>query len=166
MITKAEVRALVLAQLAPRVGTCVWDVGAGSGSVAIECARFGAAAVAVERDAAACALIAANAKRHRVYVDIVNDAAPAGLDDLPQPDAVFVGGGGVDVIRAALAHGPQRAVITLAALDRVTDARAALADAGLTVDGVQLQASRLSSLPDDAVRLQATNPVFVLWGTR
>ena len=43
MITKAEVRALVLARLAPRIGTCVWDIGAGSGSVAIECARFGAA---------------------------------------------------------------------------------------------------------------------------
>ncbi|MDP9399143.1 MAG: precorrin-6y C5,15-methyltransferase (decarboxylating) subunit CbiE, partial [Actinomycetota bacterium] len=49
MITKAEVRALVLARLAPRLGELVWDVGAGSGSVAVECARFGAAVVAVER---------------------------------------------------------------------------------------------------------------------
>jgi precorrin-6Y C5,15-methyltransferase (decarboxylating) len=166
MITKAEVRALVLAHLAPRIGTCVWDVGAGSGSVAIECARFGAAAVAIERDPAACALIAGNADRHGVYVDVVNDEAPTGLAGLPQPDSIFVGGGGLDVLRAALDYQPERVVITLAAIDRVADARAALAAAGLTVDGVQLQASRLAPLPGDALRLQATNPVFVLWGTR
>ncbi|HET9518972.1 MAG TPA: precorrin-6y C5,15-methyltransferase (decarboxylating) subunit CbiE, partial [Actinoplanes sp.] len=61
MITKAEVRALVLARLGPRRGDLIWDVGAGSGSVAVECVRLGAAAVAVERDPAACATIAANA---------------------------------------------------------------------------------------------------------
>jgi precorrin-6B C5,15-methyltransferase / cobalt-precorrin-6B C5,C15-methyltransferase len=164
MITKAEVRALVLAHLAPRIGTCVWDIGAGSGSVAIECARFGAAAVTIERDPAACALIAANADRHGVYVDVVNDEAPTGLTDLPPPDSIFVGGGGLDVLRAALTYQPERVVITLAAIDRVGEARTALAEAGLTVDGVQLQASRLAPLPGDALRLQATNPVFVLWG--
>ena len=42
MVTKAEVRALVLAHLAPRTGSVVWDLGSGSGSVAVECARFGA----------------------------------------------------------------------------------------------------------------------------
>ena len=51
MITKSEVRALALAKLGPRPGRLVWDIGAGSGSVGIECARFGAAVVAVERDA-------------------------------------------------------------------------------------------------------------------
>jgi precorrin-6Y C5,15-methyltransferase (decarboxylating) len=43
VLTKAEVRALALARLAPGPGLLVWDVGAGSGSVAVECARFGAA---------------------------------------------------------------------------------------------------------------------------
>jgi precorrin-6Y C5,15-methyltransferase (decarboxylating) len=166
MITKAEVRALVLARLAPRIGQCIWDIGAGSGSVAIECARFGAAVVAVEKDPAACELITANAEAHGGYVDVVQGAAPAVLDGLPEPDAIFVGGGGIEVLRAALAAKPQRAVIALAALDRVAGARAALAAAGMQVDGVQLGAARLAELPDDAVRLQATNPVFVLWGVR
>lgn len=49
MITKFEVRALALARLGPRTGDLVWDIGAGSGSVAVECARFGAAVVAVEK---------------------------------------------------------------------------------------------------------------------
>ena len=54
MITKAEVRALAVARLRPRLGRLVWDVGAGSGSVGIECALLGAAVIAVERDPAAC----------------------------------------------------------------------------------------------------------------
>jgi precorrin-6Y C5,15-methyltransferase (decarboxylating) len=57
-------------------------------------------------------------------------------------------------------------VIALAAIDRVAEARAALLEAGLLVDGVQLQSSRLAPLPGEAIRLQATNPVFVLWGQR
>jgi precorrin-6Y C5,15-methyltransferase (decarboxylating) len=55
MITKSEVRALVLARLAPGPGRLVWDLGSGSGSVGVECARLGAAVVAVERDPAQCA---------------------------------------------------------------------------------------------------------------
>ncbi|MDP9477082.1 MAG: precorrin-6y C5,15-methyltransferase (decarboxylating) subunit CbiE, partial [Actinomycetota bacterium] len=54
MITKAEIRASVPARLGPGPGDLVWDIGAGSGSVAIECARLGAAAVAVERDPESC----------------------------------------------------------------------------------------------------------------
>jgi precorrin-6Y C5,15-methyltransferase (decarboxylating) len=57
MITKPEVRAQALAKLGPRPGLEIWDVGAGSGSVGIECARFGASVVAFERDAASCARI-------------------------------------------------------------------------------------------------------------
>ena len=49
MVTKAEVRALALARLGPGTGDLVWDVGCGSGSVAIECARLGAAAIAIDR---------------------------------------------------------------------------------------------------------------------
>ncbi|MEV5410692.1 precorrin-6y C5,15-methyltransferase (decarboxylating) subunit CbiE [Thermopolyspora sp. NPDC052614] len=64
----AEARALVLARLGPRLGDLVWDVGAGDGEVAVECARLGAAVVAVERDAAACERIRRNVVAHRVKV--------------------------------------------------------------------------------------------------
>ena len=63
MITKAEVRALVLARLGPAPGRVIWDVGAGSGSVAVECARFGAHVIAVEADQAQCDRIRQNAAR-------------------------------------------------------------------------------------------------------
>ncbi|GAA3239433.1 hypothetical protein GCM10020256_60510 [Streptomyces thermocoprophilus] len=94
MITKFEVRALALARLGPRPGDLVWDVGAGSGSVAVECARLGAAAVAVEKTADGAARVRANASAHGVDVRVVHGSAPAALAGLDDPDAVFVGGGG------------------------------------------------------------------------
>ncbi|MFI1967116.1 precorrin-6y C5,15-methyltransferase (decarboxylating) subunit CbiE [Streptomyces pathocidini] len=169
LITKYEVRALALARLGPGVGDLVWDVGAGSGSVAVECARLGAAAVAVEKTADGVARIRANAAAHGVDVQAVHGSAPAALDRLPDPDGVFVGGGGAG-LPAIVAECARRArrgvVVTLAALDRVPAVRAALAGAGLLPDGVLLQSSRLAPLPGEVTRLAAANPVFVLWGTR
>ncbi|MFF9300164.1 precorrin-6y C5,15-methyltransferase (decarboxylating) subunit CbiE [Streptomyces althioticus] len=170
MITKFEVRALALARLGPRPGDLVWDVGAGSGSVAVECARLGAAAVAVERDADGVERVRANAAAHGVGVTVVHGEAPGVLDGLgDDPDAVFVGGGGRElpaVVGACARRARRTVVVAMAALDRVPAARAALTGAGLTCDGVLLQSSRLAPLPGDVTRLAATNPVFLLWGVR
>jgi precorrin-6Y C5,15-methyltransferase (decarboxylating) len=166
MITKSEVRALALSRLAPAVGRMVWDIGAGSGSVAVECARFGAAAIAVEVDPLAGDRIRRNALRHGVSVRVVTGAAPAAMAGLPTPDSVFVGGGGAPVVTAVAARRVPRIVVARAALDQALAALAALRDAGDAVDGVQLAASRLAPLPDGAVRLAARNPVTLLWGTR
>ncbi|MEV4843301.1 precorrin-6y C5,15-methyltransferase (decarboxylating) subunit CbiE [Micromonospora matsumotoense] len=164
MITKAEVRALAVARLRPRLGRLVWDVGAGSGSVGIECALLGAAVIAVERDPAAS--IAENAARHGVAVRVVTGDAPAVLGGLPDPDAVFVGGGGTDVLTAVADRRPARVVVALAALDRVAPAVHLLRAAGYAVTGSQLTAARLADLPGGSIRLAATNPVVVLTGER
>jgi precorrin-6Y C5,15-methyltransferase (decarboxylating) len=170
MITKFEVRALALARLGPRLGDLIWDVGAGSGSVAVECARLGAAVTAVEKTDDGVERIRANAAAHGVDVDVVHGAAPAVLDRLAaDPDAVFIGGGGHELpaIVTACARRARRAVVVaMAALDRVPAAREALGAAGFSCDGVLLQSSRLAPLPGDVTRLAATNPVFLLWGTR
>ncbi|MEW2609412.1 precorrin-6y C5,15-methyltransferase (decarboxylating) subunit CbiE [Streptomyces sp. NPDC047880] len=170
MITKFEVRALALARLGPRPGDLVWDVGAGSGSVAVECARLGAAVTAVEKTADGVGRVRANAAAHGVDVRVVHGAAPDALTDLGEtPDAVFVGGGGSELpaIVAACARRVRRTVVVaMAALDRVPAARAALTSAGLSCDGVLLQSSRLAPLPGDVTRLAAANPVFLLWGVR
>ncbi|HEX2316508.1 MAG TPA: precorrin-6y C5,15-methyltransferase (decarboxylating) subunit CbiE [Thermomonospora sp.] len=166
VVTKAEVRAFALARLGPRVGDMVWDIGAGSGSVAIECARFGAAAVAVERDAESCDRIRANVRAHGVRVAVSRGEAPAVLDHLPEPDAVFVGGGGPEVVRACASRALRCVVVALAAVERVRPAMDALTAGGLTAQAVQIQASRLSPLPGDVHRLAAANPVFVVWGER
>jgi precorrin-6Y C5,15-methyltransferase (decarboxylating) len=169
MITKFEVRALALARLGPRLGDLVWDVGAGSGSVAVECARLGAAAVAVEKTVDGAGHIRANAAAHGVDVRVVHGEAPAALSGLDDPDAVFIGGGGRElpaIVTACARRARRTVVIAMAALDRVPAAREALTGAGFSCDGVLLQSSRLAPLPGDVTRLAATNPVFLLWGVR
>ncbi|MCT2593791.1 precorrin-6y C5,15-methyltransferase (decarboxylating) subunit CbiE [Streptomyces sp. N2-109] len=169
MLTKYEVRALALARLGPRTGDLVWDVGAGSGSVGVECARLGAAVVAVEKTGEGAARVRANAAAHGVDIQVVHGTAPAALDGLPEPDSVFVGGGGRDLpalVTDCARRARRRVVVTLAALDRVPAVRAALSDEGFATDGVLLQSARLAPLPGEVTRLAAINPVFVLWGTR
>ena len=96
-ITKREVRAVTLAALVPVPGQLLWDVGAGSGSVAIEWMRAapGARAIAIERDAERARRIVANALKLGVpSLEVLTGEAPAVLDDLQErPDAIFVGGG-------------------------------------------------------------------------
>ncbi|MEV0635512.1 precorrin-6y C5,15-methyltransferase (decarboxylating) subunit CbiE [Streptomyces sp. NPDC050619] len=169
MITKFEVRALALARLGPRPGDLVWDVGSGSGSVAVECARLGAAVSAVEKTPDGVERIRANAGAHGVDVHVVHGLAPEALAGLDDPDAVFVGGGGRElpgIVTACARRARRTVVVAMAALDRVPAVRAALADAGFGCDGVLLQSSRLAPLPGDVTRLAATNPVFLLWGVR
>ena len=167
MITKAEVRALVLARLGPAPGRIIWDVGAGSGSVAVECARFGAHVIAVEADQAQCDRIRTNAAHHGVRLQVRQGRAPEALDGLPPADAVFVGGGDGTVLAAvAKAADPGRVVVTLAAVQRVGETSDLLTDLGYRPEGVQLLASRLAPLPGGQLRLAAQNPVFVVWAQR
>jgi precorrin-6Y C5,15-methyltransferase (decarboxylating) len=167
MITKAEVRAVVLARLGPGLGRTVWDLGSGSGSVAVECARFGASVIAIEADPGQCARIGQNAAAHGVRVRVAEGRAPGILAGLPAPDALFAGGGDDAALGAALELGqPDRAVVTLASVDRVRTTSELLAGHGYRVSGLQLQASRLASLPGGSLRLAAANPVFVLAGQR
>jgi precorrin-6B C5,15-methyltransferase / cobalt-precorrin-6B C5,C15-methyltransferase len=96
-ITKREIRAVTLSSLAPRRGELLWDIGSGSGSVAIEwmLADPVMRAIAIERRADRAARIRRNAAAFGVPdLGIVEDAAPAALIGLATPDAVFVGGGG------------------------------------------------------------------------
>lgn len=168
MITKAEVRALALARIGPGPGDLVWDVGAGSGSVAVECARLGAAAVAVDRDPAMCALARENACAHDVDVTVLEGAAPAALAALPEPDAAFIGGGGADlpaILDAVVPRARRAVVLALAMLERVGPALDRLAAAGLETEATMLQASRLRPLAG-AHRLAAENPVFLVCGRR
>ena len=166
MITKPEVRAVVLARLGPRLGEVVWDVGAGSGSVAVECARFGADVFAVERDPSDAARVRTNARAAGVDVRVVEGAAPRALDPLPGPDAVFVGGGGVEVVRACAARRPPRLVAALATLEQVAPVLAALSDDGAyAAEAVLLQVSAVTPL-GEGHRLVPANPVFVVSGVR
>jgi precorrin-6Y C5,15-methyltransferase (decarboxylating) len=95
-ITRAEIRAMTLAALAPHQGELLWDIGCGSGSVSIEWLLRHPAnrAVGLERHPARAARAARNALAFGVpALRVVQAAAPSGLAGLPPPDAVFIGGG-------------------------------------------------------------------------
>ncbi len=98
-ITKREVRAVTLSSLRPRRGELLWDVGAGSGAVAIEWLLLDPVmrAIAVEKNLPRAARIRRNAAAFGVPgLEIVEAVAPAALSGLPPPDAIFVGGGAGD----------------------------------------------------------------------
>jgi precorrin-6B C5,15-methyltransferase / cobalt-precorrin-6B C5,C15-methyltransferase len=95
-ITKRDIRAITLSALAPRRGELLWDVGAGSGSVAIEWMLADPAnrAIAIEARDDRAARIARNALALGTpSLSVVKGEAPAAFADLPKPDAVFIGGG-------------------------------------------------------------------------
>jgi precorrin-6Y C5,15-methyltransferase (decarboxylating) len=162
MITKAETRAVCLAKLALPADGVLWDVGAGSGSVAIEAAGLapGLRVIAGEEEADDAARIAANARTHGVGVEVVVGRAPAALDGLPDPDRVFVGGGGLEVLDAVLARlRPDGVVVaTYVLVDRAAQAWRRLGNL------VELSVARGVPVTDLGVRLAAENPVFVAWG--
>ena len=98
-LTKREVRAVALSSLAPRRGELLWDVGAGSGSIAIEWLLCHPAnrAIAIELRADRASRITRNALSLGVpQLEIITGKAPEAFANLPQPQAIFVGGGGGD----------------------------------------------------------------------
>jgi len=168
MITKSATRAFVLSRLGPGPGDLIWDVGAGSGSVAIECARLGAAAIAVERDPESCARIRRNAEHHGVRLQIMQAAAPQVLRDLPEPDAVFVGGSGgafEEIVKVSAVRARRAVVLALVTLERVVPAARLLEDCGLEVETTFLQTSRMKGI-GNLHRLAAEGAVFVVAGSR
>jgi precorrin-6Y C5,15-methyltransferase (decarboxylating) len=168
MITRSETRAIALARLGPGPGDLIWDVGAGSGSVSIESARLGAAAIAVERDPESCARVRNNAARHGVCVRLVEGEAPDALRDLPDPDTVFVGGSGggfEEIVELCAVRARRAVVITLVTLERVIPAGKILEDCGLEVETTFMQASRVKGI-GELHRFDAMTPVFIVSGRK
>jgi precorrin-6Y C5,15-methyltransferase (decarboxylating) len=121
-ITKREVRALTLSSLAPRRGELLWDIGSGSGSIAIEwmLADPSLRAIAIERRPDRAARIRRNAAAFGVPgLEVVEGEAPAALQGLPAPDAIFIGGGAAATLDAALSrlHGRGRLVANAVTLE-------------------------------------------------
>ena len=173
-ITKSEVRAVSLYALGLFPDSVVWDIGAGTGSVAVEAARIAhrGRVYAVDKDESSADLLRNNVARYGDgRVSLVIGEAPASLAALPDPDAVFVGGGGSaapQIIDTAInrlqARG--RLVANFAAMERANSTYCALRDAGMSPEMTMVSASRGRNLPDGSLRLEAMNPVFVVWGQK
>jgi precorrin-6Y C5,15-methyltransferase (decarboxylating) len=169
LITQAEVRAVALAELDLHPGDVAWDVGAGSGSVAIEMANLVTPGVvyAIEQDAADFHLIVANAERFGVTnVKPVFGTAPAVFAGLPAPDAIFVGGNGGEVARlleasfAALRPGG-RLVSNVGTLEMISATYAVLKRLAPAVDVLLMSLARgVEQL--ESLRFEAVNPTVLL----
>lgn len=171
LITKAEVRAVVLAKLELHPGLVFWDVGAGCGSVGLEASLLvpGGRIIAVEQDDARAAQIKANADKFGVEnLEVVCGQAPGCLSGLPDPQRVFIGGGGQDlpaILQAVLGrlNREGRVVVTAALLETLDAARQVLSAAGWQMEVVQLQVSRAQPLAG-GMFMQALNPVWLVAG--
>jgi precorrin-6Y C5,15-methyltransferase (decarboxylating) len=171
LITKAEVRAVTLAKLRLAADHVFWDLGAGSGSVAIEASLFVTRGriYAVEKSAERLSQIEENRRRFGVpNLEIVAANLPEGLEPLPDPDRVFIGGGGRDleaIIRAAAGRLRPRGILVIntVLVESVQTALAVLEELGHTTELVQIQVSRDAAMPYGR-RLAAENPVWVVRG--
>ena len=169
LITKLEARAVSLAKLRLTATATVWDIGAGSGSVGLECARLAphGHVWAIEKNAADAANARANAAHLRIgNYTLVESRAPAGLAGWPDPDAVFIGGSGGELaalIRLALdrLRPGGRLVMNLVTLENLATATSTLETAAAAWEVVQLQANRSQPILD-LHRLAAQNPVWIV----
>jgi precorrin-6Y C5,15-methyltransferase (decarboxylating) len=169
LITQSEVRSLALAQMAISPGSVVWDVGAGSGSVAIEAAGLSQPGLvyAIEQDAADYHLIIANAETFGVKnLKAVHGQAPGVFANLPRPDAIFVGGDGREVANVleaawqALRPGGQL-VVHVATIENLSSAYAHLRRLAREVRAHLVQVARgVEQL--ESLRFEAINPTFLL----
>lgn len=173
LITKSEVRAVTLAKLRLGPGQVLWDLGAGSGSVAIEASLLigKGRMVAVEKDAQRIEQIKANARRFNVRrLKVVQAELPEGLKGLPKPDRIFIGGGGRSlppIISEAARHLRPDGIVVISAvlLQNVHAAEAVLRRLGFATEVVQVQIHRSQPMPYGE-RLEALNPVWIITGRR
>jgi precorrin-6B C5,15-methyltransferase / cobalt-precorrin-6B C5,C15-methyltransferase len=130
LITKREVRVLALSELDLHPSQVIWDIGAGTGSVAIEMARLcpDADIYAIEKTSAGHALIQQNCQRFHVQnVNAIYGSAPTALKAIPSPDRVFIGGSGGDLVSileicAEKLHPQGRIVLAFATLEHLATA--------------------------------------------
>ena len=169
VITKRETRAITLAQLALRADSVVWDIGAGTGSVAIEAGRLARVGhvYAVECDTGALAALEANCARHVANnVTVTPGQAPAAVEELPDPDAVFIGGSGgalETIILVALRRlrPAGRLVINLASFEHLALAAETIRRMGWGVECALVNIARGRDVLD-VTRFAALNPVFIV----
>ena len=169
LITKEEVRAVSLAKLRLRQDMTLWDIGAGSGSVSIEADHLmpNGRVFAVERNPQCLAFFKENLQKFNSRnITLVEEAAPACLDDLPDPDRVFIGGSGGHLWKILAAVDDRlstggRVVLNAVTLDTLTSATDFFENASYELEVTTVNISRTRPLTDYKM-FEAFNPVFIL----
>jgi len=169
LITKQEVRAVTLAKLQLQNDLVLWDIGAGSGSVSIEAGNLmpNGKVFALEKNPQYLCFIRDNLKKFGARnVLLIEAFAPEGLDDLPDPDRVFIGGSGgmlEEIIEAVDRRLKPDGVVVLNAvtLDTLTKAVEFLEDHGYTVEVACINVAKTRSLTEYKM-FDALHPVYVI----
>ncbi len=168
LITKQAVRHLALTSMCIQSEDTVWDIGAGSGSISIESAKFATKGkvFAVECNQTCFEHIEANIRAHATdNVHLISDAAPNALTDLPSPDAVFIGGSRgamndiLSYVWAALNTGG-RLVVSAVTMDTVVDIYQWAKSNDLNFDAQLVNISNTQPLAQ-YLRYQAENPIHL-----
>lgn len=173
LITKAEVRAVVISKLRLMPDSILWDLGAGSGSVSIESSCFITTGVifALEQHKERIIQIQNNKNRYNVNnLEIIHTKLPIGLENLPRPDRIFMGGGGRDlgkIIKAASSRLKENGIIVIntVLVQNIEAALQSLEKAGFTTDFIQIQVNNRKDMPWGE-RLESQNPVWIITGKR
>ena len=167
-MTKEEIRILSVAKLQLTEDSIVYDVGAGTGSVSMECARLctSGTVYAVERNSEGIALIRENSKKLRLSnVKAIEGLAPEALMDLPAPTHAFIGGSAgnmgeiLDVLRAK--NPSVRIVINTIALESISEVMQLLKERGYDADIVQISAAK-SRVLGRYHMMTGLNPVYII----
>lgn len=169
LITKLEVRAVTLAKLQLQDDLVLWDIGAGSGSVSIEAANLMPTGriFALEKNPQCVGFITENLKKFCAHnIKLIEAYAPEGLDELPDPDRVFIGGAGgrldeiIDSVSQRLR--PEGVVVINAVtLDTLTRGVEFLEDHGFTVEATCINIAKTRKLTEFKM-FEAHNPVYVI----
>jgi precorrin-6Y C5,15-methyltransferase (decarboxylating) len=173
LITKSEIRAITLSKLRIASEHILWDLGAGSGSVAVEAALLiqKGKIFAVEKNSERVTQIKNNKKIFGIgNLAAIQTELPQGLEELPRPDRVFIGGGGKQlksIITAAAQYLKPKGVMVIntVLIPNVEAARATLEKLDFETEVIQVQINRSRQMPW-AERLEALNPVWIVTGMR
>ncbi len=175
MITKEEIRAVSISKLCLRKDSVIWDIGSGSGSVAVQAALISkdGAVYAMDKDKKAALLIEKNMRRFNTpNIKFIPGEAPRCLKNagLARPDAVFIGGGGAalqGILRLASSRLKKRGriVVNAVTLETVNKAFSFFSGKGWEREIIQVNISRAKSV-GRLNMLSANNPVFVICGTK
>jgi precorrin-6Y C5,15-methyltransferase (decarboxylating) len=173
LITKSEIRAITLSKLRLASEHILWDLGAGSGSVSVEASLIvkKGKIFAVEKNSERIEHIKKNKKRFDIgNLTVIQAALPEGLEKLPRPDRIFIGGGGRQLKSIITAAAPYlkpegMMVVNTVLIPNFEAARATLEKLDFNTEIIQVQINRSRQMPW-AERLEAVNPVWIISGFR
>lgn len=172
LITKKEIRVLSLQAMQLTKDSIVWDIGTCTGSVAIEAGKIAreGAVYAIEKNEADLENCLVNQKRFRVDITTKHGKAPDGLEDFPDPDAIFIGGSGGEMeklltvcINRLKENG--RFVMNVATIENLYKAVECLKALGCNVNILQAQLARSKPILD-MTRFEPLNPIFIITATK